>query len=150
MSKTRVANKRIPLYFTTHLNLLLAPRTGWEPGTIASTNSLQAERLEQQKAVLYNNHSYYTSSEYNEAWDRQAIQNSMAFWLDETAKLEHELSVKEENAVEMCSVQNFAEVYILAEHSYSKLRYLLYLFTTIQLVLSSYTIFSFLTFFCVY
>ena len=107
--------------------LSVAPRIGWQPGTIAAGSSLIAKQNEYQRAVLFNNHSYQFSAQFDQSLEILALEESVNFWLNETAKLELKCAqdtlggeVLEHSIVSGLS-QPFEEC-ILSEHSYSRFR----------------------------
>ena len=105
----------------------LAPREGWEPGTINCNTSTNLCQTENERAVLFNNHSYSTSSHYNPTLECEAIEDSINFWLTETNRLELKTqSETETNGVtQSCKLARLNEPFVefvLSEHSYSKYR----------------------------
>ena len=105
----------------------LAPRVGWEPGTINTNTSSNLCQTDNQRAVLFNNHSYSNSSHYNPSFESEAVEESINFWLTETAKLElksqseiHTNGVPP--SVNLPGLDESFEHFVLSEHSYSKFR----------------------------
>ena len=105
----------------------LAPRTGWEPGTMTAGVSLIEKQNEFQKAVLFNNHSYQFSDQFDQVLETLALEESVNFWLSETSKLELRCASEPQSGevFESDTVSGLSQPFeecILNEHSYSRFR----------------------------